>query len=312
MTRLLIAYDASESARASIGAAAALFPGAEAVVATVHRPSPTVEAAAMARIALPDHVIREGVERMHSDVDRHARETATEGAADIARTAGLKAEPAVLQDTSTWRALVDEARRIEADVLVCGTRGAGAVGRVLVGSTASTLLHHTEIPLLVVPADVASLDGPIVAGYDDSDGARNALRFAAAHLSQRRMVVAHAWRSPVRHSVRGHAFAGSHIDAFEEHAETLDATWAEIAESTAAEGATYARELGLTAEPSTPESAHGGWQTVLEGARAAGAAAILVGTRGRGAVTATVLGSVASGLVHAAELPVLVVPPADD
>jgi nucleotide-binding universal stress UspA family protein len=35
---------------------------------------------------------------------------------------------------------------------------------------------------------------------------------------------------------------------------------------------------------------------------------VLVGSRGRGAAAATVLGSVASGLVHAAALPVLVVP----
>ena len=33
-----------------------------------------------------------------------------------------------------------------------------------------------------------------------------------------------------------------------------------------------------------------------------------LGSRGRGAVASTVLGSVASGLVHAAALPVLVVP----
>ena len=93
MTRLLIAYDASESARASIAAAAALFPGAEAVVATVHGPPPTIEAAAVARIALPNAVIREGVERMRAEAERRARETAAEGAAELARAAGLDAPP---------------------------------------------------------------------------------------------------------------------------------------------------------------------------------------------------------------------------
>ena len=50
------------------------------------------------------------------------------------------------------------------------------------------------------------------------------------------------------------------------------------------------------------------WRTLLGGATRHGAAAILVGSRGRGAAASTVLGSVASGLVHAAALPVLVVP----
>ena len=81
-----------------------------------------------------------------------------------------------------------------------------------------------------------------------------------------------------------------------------------VAEEIAAEGAEYARSLGLVARAAAPESGHGEWQTLLAGAQEAGAAAILVGSRGRGAVTSTVLGSVASGLVHAAALPVLIVP----
>jgi nucleotide-binding universal stress UspA family protein len=43
-------------------------------------------------------------------------------------------------------------------------------------------------------------------------------------------------------------------------------------------------------------------------AESCGAPAILVGSRGRGAMASTVLGSVASALVHVAALPVLVVP----
>jgi nucleotide-binding universal stress UspA family protein len=88
----------------------------------------------------------------------------------------------------------------------------------------------------------------------------------------------------------------------------VDTIWRELAEETAAEGAELARALGLAARGLAPESGHGQWQALLHGAQHAGAAAILVGSRGRGAVASTVLGSVASGLVHAATLPVLVVP----
>jgi nucleotide-binding universal stress UspA family protein len=88
----------------------------------------------------------------------------------------------------------------------------------------------------------------------------------------------------------------------------VDAIWKDIAMESAEEGAAYARSLGLDARAATPESGHGNWQALLEGARDAGASAILVGSHGRGAITSTVLDSVASGLVHAAALPVLVVP----
>jgi hypothetical protein len=63
MTRVLIGYDGSDAGRAAI-AAAGVFPAAEATIATVQPPAATVEAGAMARVALPDAVIREGIECM--------------------------------------------------------------------------------------------------------------------------------------------------------------------------------------------------------------------------------------------------------
>jgi nucleotide-binding universal stress UspA family protein len=310
-THLLIGYDGSESARAAITVAAALFPGAEAVVATVHPPPPTVESGALARIALPDSMIVEGVERMRAEADRTARATVTEGT-ELAAAAGLRASPLVAGAVSVWRALRQHARDAQADVLVCGTRGEGPIDRIVIGSTASSLLHHADRPLLVVPAAAAAgPDATVVAGFDGSEGARRALRFAAAQLREHPLVVVHAWRSSVRHSLRGHALAQSRIGKLEDFAAALDEISSTNAEESANEGVAYARELGLRAQPSTPESGDGEWQAVMRGARDAGAGAILVGSRGRGAVASTVLGSVASGLVHDASLPVLGVPPGE-
>ena len=55
------------------------------------------------------------------------------------------------------------------------------------------------------------------------------------------------------------------------------------------------------------ESASGPWRALVATARAETASVIVAGSRGRGALASTVLGSVASGLVHNAELPTLVV-----
>jgi len=51
----------------------------------------------------------------------------------------------------------------QVDLLVCGSRGWGAVRRVLIGSTADRLIHHATCPVLVVPrtADPAEAELPV-------------------------------------------------------------------------------------------------------------------------------------------------------
>ena len=191
---------------------------------------------------------------------------------------------------------------------MCGTHGRGTIGRTVLGSTASSLVHHARVPLLIVPADTDRFDGAIMLGWDESDGARAALAFAAAHLRGRKLIVAHGWRSPIRHTLRGSALLDSPMTLLHDYAEGLDDVFKEVAENVAERGAETARELGLHAQARAPEARGGDWHALLQGARDTGAVAVLVGSRGRGAVTATVLGSVASGLVHAAALPVLVIP----
>jgi nucleotide-binding universal stress UspA family protein len=270
VTRLLLAYDASAAARAAVAAAAAFFPGATAEVACA---GPAADALA------------EGVE--------------------LASAAGLAATGLRLEGDSAWRALQARIRATRPDAVVCGAPGRGRH----LGSTATGLLHHGEVPLLVVPPGVPDLEGRLLAGYDDSPGASAALRFAATYLPDRPVVVAHAWRSPIRHSLRGHAFLGSGVATLHEYATDLDHIFAEIAADIAEEGADYAARRGLRVQSRAVESGKSTADALLEGARVTGAAALLVGSRGHGALGSTVLGSTAADLVHAAELPVIVVPP---
>ena len=246
MTRLLIGYDGTDTARAAIAAAGNLFPGAEAVVASVHPRPPSPEAGALARIVLPDTMIREGIQRIREQAQEHANAMAQNGRA-LAQAAGLQATAEVLIGLSAWRELRAAADSANVDVVVCGTANRTAVERVVLGSTASSLVHHAAHPLLVVPAETP-LAGPWIAGYDGSDGAREALRFMADHLRDRPVVVTHAWRSPLRHTLRGEALTRSKIDTFMDYVETVDTIWADVAQETADEGAEYARSLGMTAQ----------------------------------------------------------------
>jgi nucleotide-binding universal stress UspA family protein len=244
-----------------------------------------------------------------ADVARRHAEEMTAQAVEQARTLGLDAEPAPLPPSSpAWAALLDAAHRLGADVLVCGTRGRGAFARALLGSTSSSLLHQTDVPLLVVPDGGGTLDGPVVAAYDGSDGAKRAIEAVGRLLDGRATVVVHGWEPAFHRELAGRAFAAGRVDDVGEIVVRLHEALANQAAATTEEGVAVARAAGLDAVGETVEAEDGVWRAVLGAARGHGAAAVATGTRGLGAARSVLLGSVSSGLVQNAELPTLVVP----
>ena len=76
----------------------------------------------------------------------------------------------------------------------------------------------------------------------------------------------------------------------------------------AEEGATAAREAGMSASAEAVREHVNTSGTLIDSAKRHGAAAIVIGSHGRSAMGVAVLGSVAMGLVHHCPIPVLVVP----
>jgi nucleotide-binding universal stress UspA family protein len=140
----------------------------------------------------------------------------------------------------------------------------------------------------------------MVIGYDGSAGARNAIAAAREFLAHRQAVVVYAFRHveevaagmgvPVR-------LPSEAVDATDDHARDV-----------AREGAELARASGFDAEPAAVEAKGRVADTILRVARERDAAAIVVGSRGLGGVRSALLGSVAAGLIHDADRPVVVVP----
>jgi nucleotide-binding universal stress UspA family protein len=306
---LLLAFDGSSGAAAAVRAAGSLFPGAAAVVANVQRDPATLrQAAALARIAVPDAVIAGGLAALDRAAEEES-EAVVAQAADVASAAGLRAVTAIVDASGApWRGIRRLAGERDAAIIVCGSRGLGPFSPTAVGSTSSGLLHHADRPVLVVPKGGGGLAGPVIVGYDGSDASAAAVTLAAELFRSRRIIVVNVWESLVRHSLGGRALASAPIESARSMTEEFDACFAAIATDIAEQGAGIAHRTAAPAVARAVEAAGPAWHGLLAAARAEGAALIVVGTRGRGAVASTVLGSVSSGLVHNADVPVLIVP----
>jgi nucleotide-binding universal stress UspA family protein len=162
--------------------------------------------------------------------------------------------------------------------------------------------------VLVVPEDAPDLHGPALVAYDDADGARVAIAAAARLLPARPTVVVHAWSSPVDRSYAGRALDLVPIEDARELVADLEELVAASAAEVADAGAALARDAGLAVRPRAVQATAGTWRAIAAAAADENAAVIVAGSRGRGALAESVLGSVSAGLAHNAERPVLVAP----
>jgi nucleotide-binding universal stress UspA family protein len=304
--RVLLAYDGSDAAASAICAAAGLMPGARAIVAHARDAAIALEHAALARLAMPDSVIVGSALAYEREVEDASRKIAERGRS-LAEAAGLEATVLLSEGSSAWRAICFAGREQRADLIACGSRGLGGVARALLGSTSSALVHHADRPVLVVPPGTGQLTGPVLIGYDGSDGAKAAIATAARLLPGSETLVVHAWPSSIRNSFVGETLLAAPVAEIREVTNDLDEALAEAAEEIAAEGAAIAAEKQLNARSLAIPSTASAWRTLAATARDEAAAVVVAGCRGRGALASTVLGSVSSGLVHNADMPVLIV-----
>jgi len=303
--KLAIAYDGSPSAANAVRLTASLFGQAETAVITVPAPPPaSVRNASRWLVNMPSETFEHAVTEIEAEAKEEAGEIATEGATQ-AEASGLSATPVVPRPHSpSWEALLAAARHAEADALICGARGRGEIARAVLGSTSISLLHHAELPLIIVPDDAVPADGPILIAYDGSPAADHAIDTAARLLPGHTATIVHVWESQYRRSRAVSAIARGEV---KEVVSVLDQALSDAADAITTHGAERARAAGLDATGRTVEADKGVWRTVSALAAETGAALIVTGARGIGGARSALLGSVSSGLVHNADSPVLVV-----
>lgn len=303
--QLAIAYDGSPSAANAVRVTGALFPATLTTIVTVPAPlPPAVRDPSRWLVNFPSGSLERVEAQLEAELVEAAGAIAAEGVAR-AQAGGLDAEPVVTRPHAPpWEVLLAAARRVGAEALVCGARGRGELARAVLGSTSISLLHHADLPLIVVPDDAEPADGRILIAYDGSPAADRAIDTAGRLLPGREATIVHVWESQYRRSRAVSAIARGEVG---EVVSALDQALADEADETTAAGVQRARAAGLDATGEAVEADRGVWRTVRALATDRGAALIVTGARGIGGARSALLGSVSSGLVHNADTPVLVV-----
>jgi nucleotide-binding universal stress UspA family protein len=182
----------------------------------------------------------------------------------------------------------------DAELVVVGSRGTGALAAFILGSVAHGVAHRAPCPVVLVPnVDLRPTVGRIVVGTDGSPAAGAAVDWAdhEAQLWDAELTVAHVWQYPYSPAQIGTGGAGlMEVDAMRLLAATahyLDSRRGHTSE-------VHARLL------------HGAPATTLISA-ADDSDLLVIGARGLGAFRSALLGSTSNHAIHHATCPIAVI-----
>jgi nucleotide-binding universal stress UspA family protein len=153
-------------------------------------------------------------------------------------------------------------------------------------------------------------DRPVITAFDGSTEAEAAVRAAAALFPGRTLVVVSVWEPGLAMAMSQPTDQLSGLAYIPPSAETMamvDRSQHDHALETARAGVELARGLGAKAEPHPVPDDMDVADTIASVADDRGAAAVVVGSRGLGAVKSKLLGSTSHGLLQRARCPVVVV-----
>lgn len=207
-------------------------------------------------------------------------------------------------DASPVDAILTEARRVRADIIVMGWRGHGPVRRLLAGSVSRGVVRGASCTVLVVRRPIRELRH-VVVGVDGSDNAERALNFVAG------LEPSHGARATIYRAVE--------IMPTPVHRLAPAATRGTVAEEVARINEGRRKGARKDLSRATKTLSHGGWrvdEVITDGAPLrdllatvsnAGADLLVVGARGVTGLRHLLLGSVAEGALNRSPVPVLIV-----
>jgi nucleotide-binding universal stress UspA family protein len=140
--RILVGFDDSDVSRKALTEALGLAKESGATVRVVH--------------AVDVMLLSTG--EVYMDLEAYRRERVAAGqeilqrASAMASAAGVQVETALVEVEGTQfsNAIIAEARRCDAELIVLGTHGRGALAHLLMGSVAERVVRHSPVPVLLV------------------------------------------------------------------------------------------------------------------------------------------------------------------
>ncbi len=188
--------------------------------------------------------------------------------------------------------LIDASK--EAWMIVVGSQGMGALGRLLLGSVTTGLIHHAHCPAAVIHSDQGEApdpSAPVLLGIDGSPASEAATALAFDEASRRGVepLALHAWSDVGVFPILGMDWRDRESEGQEVLAERL-AGWQEQYPDV------HVERLLVCDKPAR-------W--LLEESERA--QLVVVGSRGRGGFPGMLLGSVSSAVAQSATVPVIVV-----
>jgi nucleotide-binding universal stress UspA family protein len=290
LRRSLVGVDGSDAAAAACAFALWLAGKADVATTLVHV-SPGLAGAAHAGVSADAEALNAAAERrLRETRDWHGR------LADLRSYAALHATvDTVVRRGAPAPVLIDEAVARRADVILVGSSGIGMLRGTFLGSVSSKVVEHAPCSVMVIRASHPAAPARIRSVVVGVDGSAPSLHTVAvgeqlARALDARLVLATSWDANVALAPPTRELR---VELRRNAAEVLRAARLGIGSDLE-----VIEELGEGVRPR---------DLLVATCRRHGPAIVVVGSRGRGALTAGLLGSTSRWLVNHATSPVLVV-----
>ena len=279
---IIVGIDGSPASDAAVSWAAhdAAIRGLLLTVVHVENPIPPTWSQAPTLEQTPEQQVAEGRSLL-----AHASTIARDAVADTAQIQ-INGE---LLSSATVPTLVDHSK--DAELIVVGSRGRGALSRSLLGSVSSGLIRHAHCPVALI-GDVDPQiphPAPVLVGVDGSTSdLATAIAFEEASLRNVDLIALHSWNDIDMNSIPGYDW--SPTTAKEGHLLDQALTgWQE-----------RYPDVSVHKQLVSDRAAH----ALVEASESA--QLVVVGSHGSGAFAGMLLGSVSNAVVQAVHRPVIV------